>query len=58
LDNAGLLTCRREGRSLWYTVSFSEVRGLLAYLTEDCCQGRSELCGPGFSGCATDETNE
>jgi ArsR family transcriptional regulator len=45
LCNAGLIERRREGRSLWYSVHFEQVRGLLAFLTEDCCQGRPELCG-------------
>lgn len=52
LDNAGLVMCRREGRSLWYSVSFGRVRGLLDYLTEDCCQGHPEICGPvGLTPC-------
>lgn len=45
LRHAGLIDCRRDGRSLWYSVSFEQVRGLLAFLMEDCCQGRPELCG-------------
>lgn len=56
LDNAGLIACRRDGRSLWYTVTFSHVRDLLAYLTEDCCQGRPEICGPSLTGCVSDLT--
>ena len=53
LCNAGLISCRREGRSLWYTVSFDQIRGLLAYLTEDCCQGRPEVCGTTMVACGT-----
>jgi len=45
LRHAGLIECRRTGRSLWYSVSFGQVRGLLAFLMEDCCQGRPDLCG-------------
>ena len=52
LCHAGLLVCRRDGRSLWYTVSFGQIRALLAYLTEDCCQGHPEICGSGFSTCS------
>jgi ArsR family transcriptional regulator len=56
LCHAGLLTCRREGRSLWYQVSFDQVRELLAYLMEDCCQGKPELCGNGSITCGTETT--
>lgn len=45
LCHAGLIDCRREGRSLWYRASFAQVRDLLAYLMEDCCQGRPEYIG-------------
>ncbi len=50
LCHAGLIDCRREGRSLWYRASFTTVRDLLAYLMEDCCQGRSEYVGQPPSG--------
>lgn len=50
LRNAGLIACRRDGRSLWYSVQFDAVRALLAFLMEDCCQGqfaeRSEATAP------------
>lgn len=55
LGGAGLVTCRRDGRSLWYSVSFDRVRELLAYLMEDCCQGRPELCGTLMPACLQDE---
>lgn len=44
LSNAGLIEQRREGRSLIYSVEFQGMRSLLAYLMQDCCQGRPELC--------------
>lgn len=40
LKHSGLVTCRREGRSLIYTAEYAAMNGLLAYLTENCC-GRS-----------------
>lgn len=46
LRHAGLIDCRRAGRSLWYSVSFGQVRELLDFLMEDCCQGSTEVCGP------------
>lgn len=46
LLNAGLIRNEREGRSIRYFVDFEGLRGLLAFLLEDCCGGRSELCRP------------
>lgn len=45
LERSGLLASRREGRNILYAVRFEEMRALLAFLTEDCCGGRPELCG-------------
>lgn len=44
LTRAGLLSCRRESRSLIYSVHFEGMRDLLQFLTKDCCQGRPEFC--------------
>jgi len=46
LANAGLVSSRREGRSVIYGVEFDGVRTLLGFLVEDCCQGRPDVCGP------------
>lgn len=43
LTNAGLITQERQGRHLVYRASFESMNELLAYLTENCCQG--EACG-------------
>ncbi len=45
LEHAGLVRARRRGRHIVYTADERGIRGLLAFLTEDCCQGRPELCG-------------
>lgn len=45
LERAGLVTGRRAGRNVFYGVSVDVVRGLIGFLTEDCCRGRPELCG-------------
>ena len=47
LTRAGLAEARREGRSIIYALRVEGMRELLAFLTEDCCQGRPELCTPG-----------
>jgi DNA-binding transcriptional ArsR family regulator len=57
LCQAGLLDQRREGRSLIYTVRFEGIRELLAFLMEDCCQGRPEACGPNNPLCETKESS-
>jgi DNA-binding transcriptional ArsR family regulator len=46
LSNAGLVRARREGRSIIYAADFESMGGLLLFLTEDCCGGRSEICAP------------
>src|SRR5258708_35493127 len=53
---AGLVTSRRVSRSILYSANFKTMTGLLAYLTENWCGGRPEICAPaGFRAppCAT-----
>lgn len=45
LDQAGLITHTRRQRHIIYTVNVDNVRRLLAFLIEDCCGGRPDLCG-------------
>jgi DNA-binding transcriptional ArsR family regulator len=52
LDRAGLLRATRQGRYVRYAVDVEGMRALLTYLTEDCCQGRPELCGETFAAAA------
>ena len=44
LERAGLVSSRREGREVRYAARFDAMRELLAFLTEDCCGGRPEIC--------------
>jgi ArsR family transcriptional regulator len=54
---AGLITSRRESRSIIYSANFKAMNDLLAYLTENCCGGRPELCSPAaMSGCQSEST--
>jgi ArsR family transcriptional regulator, arsenate/arsenite/antimonite-responsive transcriptional repressor len=39
LMHAGLVTQQRDGRFLIYRAAFGRMNALLAYLTENCCQG-------------------
>jgi ArsR family transcriptional regulator len=41
LANAGLVASEPRGRNLIYRASFERMNGLLAYLTEHCCQGEA-----------------
>ena len=46
LRTAGLITVRREGRSMIYAAQFETMNALIAYLTENCCAGAAETCAP------------
>ena len=43
LMGAGLISQERSGRNLIYRVEFTQMNDVLAYLTENCCQG-AEAC--------------
>lgn len=42
LVHAGLITQERSGRNLIYRAEYARMNGVLAYLTDNCCQG--EVC--------------
>jgi len=44
LTHANLVSQERDGRNLIYRAVFEQMNDLLAYLTENCCQG--EACLP------------
>jgi ArsR family transcriptional regulator len=46
LATAGLVSSRRDGRSIIYTASYDQMRELLAFLMEDCCGGNPQICAP------------
>jgi ArsR family transcriptional regulator len=48
LRQAGLVTFRREGRSLIYMAAYDVMSALLGYLTENCCQGDAAGCDVGI----------
>lgn len=39
LANAGLVSQRRQSRSIIYSANYAAMNGLMAYLTENCCAG-------------------
>ena len=44
LSHAGLISQERQGRNLIYRAAFDTMNALLAYLTENCCEGQG--CAP------------
>lgn len=46
LSRIGLVHARRDGRSIIYTAGYDRMRELLAFLMEDCCAGKPEICAP------------
>jgi DNA-binding transcriptional ArsR family regulator len=46
LRAAGLVTVRRDGRSMIYAAQYDTMNGLLGYLTDNCCKGAPDTCAP------------
>lgn len=46
LARAGLISARREGRTITYTAELGGITALVGFLLEDCCAGRPEVCAP------------
>ena len=44
LRSAGLVTVRRDGRSMIYAAQFETMNALIGFLTENCCAGVAEAC--------------
>ena len=49
LTYSGLASAEARGRNLIYRANFAQMNGLLAYLTQHCCQG--EACAVAAQGC-------
>ena len=46
LRQAGLVTVRRDGRSLIYAADYDGMNGLMGFLTQNCCRGDADTCAP------------
>ncbi|MCQ0969984.1 metalloregulator ArsR/SmtB family transcription factor [Paracoccus sp. TK19116] len=46
LSQAGLIRGTRTGRQIVYSADMDGLRTLLAFLLQDCCGGRADLCQP------------
>ena len=53
LRAAGLVTVRRDGRSMIYVARYDTMNALLGYLTENCCRGHADQCAPAASAGST-----
>ena len=51
LSRAGLIHSRKESRFIFYAADYPTIDNLLAYLTDNCCQGAQ--CLPKTAACAT-----
>jgi DNA-binding transcriptional ArsR family regulator len=46
LARAGLVGSRRESRSVIYSANYAGIRALTAFLLQDCCRARADVCTP------------
>src|SRR3974390_388257 len=46
LREADLVSVRRDGRSMIYAARYEAMNALIAYLTDNCCQGQPGRCAP------------
>ncbi len=44
LSNAGLITARRESRSIIYSANYAHMQQLMAFLLENCCADNGGKC--------------
>ena len=47
LQQAGIVTQRRDGRSLVYSADYKRMDALMGFLTENCCEGAACDVTPG-----------
>lgn len=61
LEQAGLVTSRREGKQIIYSVIFPALSDLVAFLMHDCCEGHCKYCDRAialFAKCTGNPTYE
>jgi DNA-binding transcriptional ArsR family regulator len=46
LSRAGLVTGQRFSRSIVYRADLSAFKAVVLFMLQDCCDGRTEICGP------------
>lgn len=55
LERAGLTATRRDSRSIFHSIEYEALSGLIRFLMEDCCAGHPQVCSPVAiaAGCCT-----
>lgn len=53
LRHAGLVNSTRNGTQIIYSANYDTMNSLIAYMTENCCQGQA--CGNEIACCPTEE---
>jgi DNA-binding transcriptional ArsR family regulator len=56
LRDAGLVTVRREGRSMVYAAPYEAMNAMIAYLRENCCKGAA--ANPAAPNCEPTSTKK
>jgi len=51
LSIAGMVTQEPSGRNVIYRAAYDRVNGLLAFLTQNCCQGVTKKAGKASTAC-------
>jgi ArsR family transcriptional regulator len=46
LKHAGLVSCRRDSRSIIYSADYKAMNDLISYMMENCCRGNADQCAP------------
>jgi DNA-binding transcriptional ArsR family regulator len=46
LSRAGLVSARRDGRSIVYRADLGRFQSVMSFLVNECCDGRPEVCAP------------
>jgi ArsR family transcriptional regulator, arsenate/arsenite/antimonite-responsive transcriptional repressor len=44
LSHARLVSCRQEGRFLYYSADFERMAAVMTFLTHNCCKGMPQEC--------------
>ena len=56
LEHAGIITARREARSIIYSAEYGRLTELIQFLMKDCCSGHPEIMTPALLQSCTPKT--
>jgi DNA-binding transcriptional ArsR family regulator len=49
LEHSGMISSRRDARSIIYGADYETLRGIVEFLMKDCCDGHPEICVPSLA---------